>query len=132
MRLYRTYHPQVLNIELPYKLELSDESFHHLIKVLRLGEGQEVHVVDNSGGHYIGTLFEVTKKTAFVHLTEYVKADNESPIQIHLIQGISRGDRMDLTIQKAVELGVTHITPAFTQRCGVNLKGERLAKKVEH
>jgi 16S rRNA (uracil1498-N3)-methyltransferase len=55
--------------------------------------------------------------------------ENESPLNIHLAQGISRGDRMDFTLQKSVELGVNTITPIFTERCGVKLSGERLEKK---
>jgi len=55
----------------------------------------------------------------------------ESPLKLHLGQGISRGDRMDFVIQKAVELGVTEITPLFTERCGVKLDAERLAKRTE-
>ncbi|RIY38503.1 16S rRNA (uracil(1498)-N(3))-methyltransferase [Psittacicella gerlachiana] len=132
MRLYRTYHSQVLEVDLPYTLELEEASFQHLCKVLRLGVGQEIHVVDGSGGHYVGQLVNVEKKRAQVELTAYVQADNESPLDLHLIQGISRGDRMDLTIQKAVELGVSEITPVFTERCGVSLSGERLEKKMAH
>lgn len=132
MRLYRTYHPQPIEKVFPQDVQLADDSFHHLIKVLRLGVGEEIHLVDNSDGHFVGNLSQVNKKNAIVTIKEYVKATNESPIHIHLIQGISRGDRMDLTIQKAVELGVTEITPVFTERCGVSLKGERLEKKVEH
>ncbi|RIY34053.1 16S rRNA (uracil(1498)-N(3))-methyltransferase [Psittacicella melopsittaci] len=132
MRLYRTYHPQVLEVSLPYTLTLSDDSFQHLCKVLRLTDGEQIHVVDGSGGHYVGTLVNVAKKSAQVELHEYVVANNESPLHLHLIQGISRGDRMDLTIQKAVELGVKEITPIFTERCGVSLSGERLAKKMAH
>lgn len=132
MRLYRTYYPEVLNLSLPHTLELPAESFQHLCKVLRLTDGEEIHLVDNSGGHYIGMLTQVGKKTAFVALTDYVNATNESPLHLHLIQAISRGDRMDLTIQKAVELGVSEITPIFSERCGVSLSGERLEKKMQH
>ena len=60
---------------------------------------------------------------------EFVDHDVESPLKIHLGQGISRGDKVDFTIQKSVELGITEITPIFSQRCGVKLSGDRLAKK---
>ncbi|RIY31430.1 16S rRNA (uracil(1498)-N(3))-methyltransferase [Psittacicella hinzii] len=131
MRLYRTYHPQVLEVTLPYTLELEEGSFNHLCKVLRLKDGETIHVVDGSGGHYVGMLVNVSKRSAQVDLQEYVQATNESPLHLHLVQGISRGDRMDLTIQKAVELGVKEITPVFTERCEVRLSGERLEKKMQ-
>ncbi len=84
------------------------------------------------GGNYCqyqGELINVGKKQAEVLLTERQVVENESPLNIHLGQGISRGDRMDFTLQKSVELGVNTITPLFTERCGVKLSGERLAKK---
>jgi 16S rRNA (uracil1498-N3)-methyltransferase len=67
-----------------------------------------------------------------VRITEFDKADRESNLSIHLAIGISRGERMDLIVQKATELGVSEITPLFTERCEVKLSGERLDKKVNH
>jgi 16S rRNA (uracil1498-N3)-methyltransferase len=61
-----------------------------------------------------------------------VRNDIESPLSLTLIQGISRGDRMDYTLQKAVELGVNKIVPVTTERCNVQLSGQRAQKKVDH
>jgi 16S rRNA (uracil1498-N3)-methyltransferase len=60
-----------------------------------------------------------------------VLADNESPLNLHLGQVISRGEKMEFTIQKSIELGVNTITPLFSERCGVKLDGERLEKKLQ-
>ena len=59
-------------------------------------------------------------------------SDKESNLSIHLGQVISRGDRMEFTIQKSVELGVNVITPLWSERCGVKLDGERMDKKIQH
>jgi 16S rRNA (uracil1498-N3)-methyltransferase len=118
-------------------VKLSDDAFGHMIRVLRLNEGD---IVTLFNGHqhngketfqYTAKLVDVKKKQANVEIISQEKIDNESPLNIHLGQGISRGDRMDFTLQKSVELGVNKITPLFTERCGVKLSSERLAKKRE-
>jgi len=78
---------------------------------------------------YQAELVNIGKKQAEARITGRQVRNNESPLNIHLGQGISRGERMDFTLQKSVELGVNTITPLFTERCGVKLSGERLAKK---
>jgi 16S rRNA (uracil1498-N3)-methyltransferase len=113
---------------------LSDEAFGHTVRVLRLKEGDAItlfsgHVIDGTYGEYQAELVNVSKKSADASIISFNKKDNESPLNIHLGQGISRGDRMDFTLQKSVELGVNTITPIFTERCGVKLNKERLEKK---
>ena len=78
---------------------------------------------------YQAELVNIGKKQAEARITGRQVRNNESPLNIHLGQGISRGERMDFTLQKSVELGVNTITPLFTERCGVKLSSERLAKK---
>ena len=82
-------------------------------------------------GDYQAELINVSKKSAQVLIKNFKVILNESPLNIHLGQGVSRGDRMDFTLQKSVELGVNTITPLFTERCGVKLSGERLQKKID-
>lgn len=94
-----------------------------------MSPGQSITLFCGDGFDYLTTINEVTKKSVTVDVTDKTAVDNESPLNIHLAQGISRGDKMDFTIQKSVELGITDITPIFTERCGVKLKGERLEKK---
>ncbi len=111
-------------------VKLSDEAFGHVIRVLRLTSGETITLFNGGeAAQYIGKLVEVKKKHACVEIIKKEEVINESPLNIHLGQGISRGDRMDFTLQKSVELGVNKITPLFTERCGVKLTGERLAKK---
>ncbi len=112
-------------------LPLSDDAFGHAVRVLRLKTGDEITLFNGTSEEFSATLTDVGKKKANVTVNTVTVINNESPLNIHLGQGISRGDRMDFTLQKSVELGVQTITPLFTERCGVKLSGERLAKKVE-
>jgi 16S rRNA (uracil1498-N3)-methyltransferase len=108
-------------------VKLSDDAFGHLIRVLRLKEGDQVVVFNGEEAfQYQAKLINVSKKQAYAEILTKEVVDNESPLNIHLGQGISRGDRMDFTLQKSVELGVNTITPLFTERCGVKLNAERL------
>ncbi len=113
---------------------LNDDAFGHTVRVLRLKSGDGITLFNGlkAEGHYgefQAELVNVSKKNAEVLITDYQIKNVESPLHIHLAQGISRGDRMDFTLQKSVELGVNTITPIFTERCGVKLNQERLAKK---
>lgn len=115
---------------------LSNDAFGHVIRVLRLKSGDAItlfngQLQDDSYGEYQAVLSEVSKKSANAIIGDYTPVTNESPLNIHLGQGISRGERMDFTLQKSVELGVNTITPLFTERCGVKLQGERLQKKCD-
>jgi len=113
-------------------MKLSDDAFGHIVRVLRLTEGDTIALFNgNEPYQYIGKLVDVKKKQASVAIIRQEMVKNESPLNVHLGQGISRGDRMDFTLQKSVELGVNKVTPLFTERCGVKLSGERLAKKHE-
>lgn len=109
---------------------LSDDAFGHIVRVLRLKEGDTITLFNgNESFQYTATLCNVSKKSADAKIVSQEENDSESPLNIHLGQGISRGDRMDFTLQKSVELGVNTITPLFTERCGVKLNAERLEKK---
>jgi len=111
-------------------LKLSDDAFGHIVRVLRLCEGDTIALFNGYEPYqYTAKLVEVKKKQASVEIIREDVVVNESPLNVHLGQGISRGDRMDFTLQKSVELGVNKITPLFTERCGVKLSAERLAKK---
>jgi 16S rRNA (uracil1498-N3)-methyltransferase len=113
-------------------VKLSDDAFGHLIRVLRLKEGDQVVLFNGEEAfQYQAKLIDVSKKQAYAEILTKEIVDNESPLNIHLGQGISRGDRMDFTLQKSVELGVNTITPLFTERCGVKLNAERLEKKLQ-
>lgn len=130
MRIPRIYQDSELSLNAT--VILSDDAFGHIVRVLRLSQGDIVTLFNGKKPcQYNAKLINISKKQACVEIISQTDVYNESPLSIQLGQGISRGDRMDFTLQKAVELGVNKITPLFTQRCGVKLSAERLAKKTE-
>lgn len=130
MRLNRVYLDQPL--QLNNRFDLPTDAVRHLVTVLKMQAGSDIELFNGDGNRYQATLTQVAKKQVTVHVNAVNADDSESPLRLHLAQGISRGDKMDLTLQKAVELGVQEITPLFTERCGVKLNAERLQKKQQH
>jgi len=127
MRVPRIYHPDPVSLQT--ETEFSSDAFQHLIKVLRLNVGDSIVLFNGDGQNYEASIVSVEKKSAHFIATRSQANESESPVKIHLAQVISRGDRMDFVLQKSVELGVTEITPLFSERCGVKLNGDRLEKK---
>lgn len=129
MRLSRFF------IDAPLSLgqhELPEAQAHYIGRVLRHAAGDAVQLFDGSGHEYLGELIEVGKKAVRVELREQLAGQVESPLRVHLGQGVSRGERMDWAIQKATELGVAEITPIVSERCEVRLKDERADKRLAH
>ncbi|MBM3350181.1 MAG: 16S rRNA (uracil(1498)-N(3))-methyltransferase [Betaproteobacteria bacterium] len=120
------------SLEINSLVQLSDSAAAHASKALRLNVGDSVIVFNGDGFDYDGILTEVKKNHATVNISEKRRINNESPLSITLLQGISSGDRMDFTIQKAVELGVTAIQPISSQRSVVKLSADRAEKRTEH
>ena len=111
---------------------LSDGDAHYLGRVLRLQPGAGLTLFNGLGGEYDAVLTEVARNGAAAEVRAHDPVERESPLSITLVQGVSRGERMDYTIQKAVELGVTRIVPVETARSVVRLKGERRARRRLH
>ncbi|MDE3737097.1 16S rRNA (uracil(1498)-N(3))-methyltransferase [Pseudomonas resinovorans] len=111
---------------------LPEAQAHYIGRVLRLASGDPVQLFDGSGQEYLGELVEVGKKTVRVELRDAFTGMAESPLRVHLGQGLSRGERMDWAIQKATELGVAQISPIVSERCEVRLKDERADKRLAH
>ena len=130
MRISRIYLPLPLTIGATVRLD--DNAFNHAVRVLRLKSGAALILFNGGGGAFSATLADVSKREAWAQVTEYLPDEVESPLRITLGQGVSRGEKMDYTLQKAVELGVAMIQPLFTERGGVDLKDERLQRKIEH
>ncbi|MCY1290602.1 Ribosomal RNA small subunit methyltransferase E [compost metagenome] len=129
MRLSRFF------IDAPLSLgqhDLPETQAHYIGRVLRHAAGDAVQLFDGSGQEFLGELLEVSKKTVRVDLREQFAGLAESPLRIHLGQGLSRGERMDWAVQKATELGATEITPIVSERCEVRLKDERADKRLAH
>lgn len=128
MRIPRIYHPEPLaNAQ---NANLSADAVGHVARVLRLQTGHPVILFCGDGNDYHAEITHIDKRTVSVHIQTHIdKRIIESPLEIHLGQVISRGDKMDFTLQKSVELGVSAITPLLSARCGVKLNQERLEKK---
>ena len=104
----------------------------HAIRVLRLRVGDELVLFNGDGNDYTAELIGVRKENAICRIHSARARIAESPLDIELAQGISRGERMDYTLQKAVELGVQRIVPLATERSQVKLSGEREQKRLQH
>lgn len=128
MRIPRIHHPETIT-QLG-TLALADDAAGHVGRVLRMKEGQEVLLFDGSGAEFPATISSVSKKSVEVELKERIERSSESPLNLHLGQVVSRGDKMEFTIQKSVELGVNTITPLISERCGVKLDAKRFEKKL--
>lgn len=114
------------------KIELPPVPAHHAARVLRLVKGAEVVLFNGRGGEYPAVLEWVDRDGVTALCREWHDVERESPLDIRLAQGISSGERMDYTLQKAVELGVTAIQPLAMRRSVVKLSGERAQRRVEH
>ena len=101
------------------------------IHVLRLNAGDAITLFNGTGNDFDATLQEIGKRHAQCHITAQRQPENESRLQITLIQAISSGERMDFTLQKSVELGVRAICPIISERCVVRLSGDRADKRVQ-
>lgn len=130
MRISRLYTPDQLNIG--RHIDLSEESAHYVRAVLRLKKDQAITLFNGQGGEFLCTLKEVSRKRVVVNINEAIDRTVESPLNITLGLGISRGDRMDWAVQKAVELGVNNITPLITERCVVKFKADKKQQRHQH
>lgn len=114
------------------ELILPPDAGHHASRVLRMREGDAVVLFNGQGGEYTAHIVRLSREGVDVRVDDFNPVERESPLAVTLVQGISAGDRMDLTIQKAVELGVAAIQPVLAERSVVRLKGERGDSRREH
>lgn len=129
MKNPRIYQNIALNIGAD--IELDKTASHYLSRVLRLKNKSTIRIFNGDGFEY-SAIITFYGKSIHLHITGSTHTDNESNLNITLLQGISKGDRMDTCIQKAVELGVNQITPVICERTVVNLKADRSDKKLRH
>jgi len=130
MRVSRVYTSAALTLD--KQVELDEENGHYVRTVLRLKKDTEIILFDGKGGEYLCTVSEVSRKSVIIAVNKWLDRSVESSLLVTLGLGISRGDRMDLTVQKAVELGVNFITPLLTERCVVQFKGEKKPQRLLH
>lgn len=114
------------------QLELEKDPSRHIAKALRMRAGESVYLFDGSGVEAHAQILAVDKNRVTVTVRDISEPPRESPLRTVLIIALSRGDRMDTIVQKATELGVSEIWPMVSERTGVRLDAERLAKKRDH
>ena len=105
---------------------------HHAVRVLRLKAGDAVVLFNGDGAEYAALISEAGRDRLALEVTGRTAIDRESPLAITLAQAVSGGERMDYTVQKAVELGAAVIQPLTAERSVVRLQGERASKRAEH
>lgn len=130
MRIPRVFYDGAL--EVGACVDLNKDQAHYLGRVLRLKPAQNVVLFNGQGGEHLCEVSELDSKSGRISIQSFRDTDAESPIDICLALGLSKGDRFDWAIQKATELGVTTIQPLFTQRSEVRLAGNRQEKKLVH
>jgi 16S rRNA (uracil1498-N3)-methyltransferase len=128
----RFYSPQPLAVGA--RVELPEGVARHAARVLRLGTGDDLTLFDGQGGEYACRIDSCEREgshdTVVAEVLAWRDVERESPLGLTLVQALQSGDKMDLTIQKAVELGVGRIAPVVTRRSVLRLEGERAKKRV--
>lgn len=114
------------------ELELDRGQARYVGRVLRLRAGDSLNVFNGDDGEFTASLRHIGKASAVVKVETALATATESPLKVHLVQGISRGERMDFVVQKATELGVKRITPVFTGHGVVRLDAQRAGRRRDH
>jgi 16S rRNA (uracil1498-N3)-methyltransferase len=130
MRVSRLYLTRPLETGL--KIVLDDDSAHYLRTVLRLKKGANITLFNGTGGEFSSIIEEANRKIVLIQIKEHIQRNAESPLRTDIGLGVSRGERMDIAVQKVVELGVNHISPILTDHCVVQLKDENKQQKLRH
>ena len=113
-------------------VELPEPVARHAVRVLRMPPGAPMVLFDGRGGQYLAHIERIERDRVYAELAGWQDVECESPLSITLVQALQAGDKMDFTIQKAVELGVRDIVPVESRRSVLRLAGERAAKRVAH
>jgi 16S rRNA (uracil1498-N3)-methyltransferase len=130
MRTTRIHLDQPLS--LAAELALPSQAAEHVARVLRMNPGDMLTVFNGDGYDYVATLTALGKRDVTLRIESRESVTNESPLKLTLAQGVARGEKMDLIVQKATELGVTRIVPLFTERSEVKLDPSRAEKRLLH
>jgi len=113
-------------------VELPEPVARHAVRVLRLPPGAPMILFDGRGGEYLAHIQRIERERVVAELASWQDVERESPLSVTLVQALQAGEKMDFTIQKAVELGVRDIVPVESRRSVLRLSGERAAKRVAH
>ncbi len=130
MTIHRIY--QDTELQQGQAITLESNAANHVAKVLRLRVNEPIILFNGDGHEYHGQITQIEKRHVEIAINFCKQGDVESPLKLHLGQSIARGERMDAVIQKSIELGVSEITPLFTEFCTVKLNAERIEKRLQH
>ena len=114
------------------EIQLDGDRARYVSRVLRLRPGDPLTVFNGENGEFTASVAGVGKSAATLLIESHMETATESPLRVHLVQGISRGERMDYVMQKATELGVKRITPVLARYGVVKLDSKRAAKRRDH
>lgn len=112
-------------------IHITGSDVNHIKNVLRMRDGEKFNVSDGQSRKYLCEISEMTAEEVLAEIISEEEAENELPSRIYLFQGLPKADKMELIVQKAVELGVYEIIPVETKRAVVRLDAKKAAKKVE-
>lgn len=112
-------------------IHINGEDVDHIVKVLRLKNGDKIQICDGNGKEYICEIIKCDKKEVACKIIESFDNETEAPINITLYQGLPKSQKMDLIVQKCVEIGVVRIVPVITKRVVVKVEGKDLKNKIE-
>lgn len=130
MRIPRFY--QAIDVDLGQQQVLSNINHRHAVQVLRLKQDDQLVIFDGNGGEYYAKMSVCNKRDSAATLLSFDEVNRESSLKTSLILSTIKSDKMDFAIQKAVELGVSHIQPMISERSVIKIKAERLEKKMQH
>ena len=131
MRITRFYFGGSLKTDSIVKLH--HELTHYVVKVLRLKTGNQIKLFNNNEGEFLGTIVSINKGDISVSVDLQVRVPSEDPVRFHIALSIIKGERMDYAIQKSVELGVTSVSPLYSQFSEVKIKNKNhLENKLRH
>ena len=130
MRLTRVYVDQLL--EAGARVTLKGSAANHVSRVLRLRAGQSLTLFNGQGGEHAASIDRARRGEVTVAVGAHQLIERESPLMLTLAQGVSRGERMDLVVQKATELGVSRLVPVLTERSVVRLDAQQADRKSSH
>jgi 16S rRNA (uracil1498-N3)-methyltransferase len=113
-------------------IDLPDPVARHAVRVLRMPPGAAMVLFDGRGGEYEARIQRIERERVVAELGAWRDVERESRLSVTLVQAVQAGDKMDFTIQKAVELGIKDIVPVDSRRSVIRLSGERVGKRVAH
>lgn len=128
--MHRIHTDQTLEPEM--EILLRSRSAHYISHVLRVGRGESVVLFNGDGFDYAAEVIRPGKKEILIQVRSRLPGRAESPLRITLVQAVSRGERMDLSLQKCTELGVAAFQPLISERVEVRIKAEKLGKRMAH